>query len=305
MKQSQQQQFQLLRVGESSSLPVRLYSNGVPVTGIVPANIIGTQASLFFNNGEEVDVALTGLNWVEDASPGNEGTYYVAVPASTLTKTRLGPFQWTIIPVSVPGAFDAGGFVGYGVLEDFQAVAENPGDAIMSAATREGQPRTVGGALRLVERHFGGRVKLDATAHTRIIYDEQNTTPIATANTFDNLGAPSVDPVYESVVPPDTTPPVVSSHVPTSGATGVAHNIAISVLLSKLVDPDTINSTNVQLLITATPQECDIELNGTTITIYPNQQLQPTTVYTVQLSTGVRDLAGNALSSTSWNFTTS
>jgi hypothetical protein len=298
-------QTPLVRTGVSADLPVRLLSHGSPATGITPVDVAGSTVKLFFNNGEEVDVSLSGSNWIEETAPGNEGTYYVVVPATTLTRLRVGPFQWAVIPDVVAGAFDAGGFVGYGTLEDFQAVAGAPGDAVMAAATREGQPHTVGGALRLVHQHFGGRSKLDAGANTRTIYDEQNTTPLAVANALDNLGNPSHDPVYETVVPPDTTPPAVSSHTPTSGQTGVAHNVAIVVNLSKLVDPDTVSSTTAQLLISATPQECEVELVGQTLTIYPNQLLQLTTVYTVQLTTGIRDLSGNALPSTSWNFTTS
>ena len=100
--------------------------------------------------------------------------------------------------------------------------------------------------------------------------------------------------------PPDTTPPTVSSVTPTNGATGVSLNVDPVVVMSEAVQSSTVNTSNVVLLdVNSTPVSTSVSLavDNKTITITPTASLLDAETYTIQVS-GIRDIAGNTMSST-------
>jgi hypothetical protein len=104
---------------------------------------------------------------------------------------------------------------------------------------------------------------------------------------------------------PDTTAPTLVSRDPTSGATGVPLNTTIEGTFSEAMDPSTITTTTFGLRQGTTPVEGAVTYAGTTALFTPAGPLAATTVYTVTVSTGAEDLAGNALLTTyTWTFTT-
>jgi hypothetical protein len=104
------------------------------------------------------------------------------------------------------------------------------------------------------------------------------------------------------------TTPAVSSTIPVTGATGVFINQAIDVSFSEPMDPATISASTISL---TAPGSTPV---AGTVTYYPASNiasfvplsnLLSATTYTAAVSTGVRDLQGNALSAGStWSFTT-
>lgn len=109
----------------------------------------------------------------------------------------------------------------------------------------------------------------------------------------------------------DTTPPTVSSTVPADLATGVALNATVTAFFSKAMDPLTINVTNITLMqgITPVPGAVTyVSANasfGTSAVFKPTSNLAASTAYTATVTTGVKDLAGNALAiAKTWSFTT-
>jgi hypothetical protein len=121
-----------------------------------------------------------------------------------------------------------------------------------------------------------------------------------------------------------TAPTVTASSVsPTSGATKVArNNTSVMASFSEKIDPTTLISTptasanpNVGISTTFT-----LVKSGTTtpiinakvsyddstkkVTLTPSTSLAARTKYTAKLSSGVKDLAGNALTAYTWSFTT-
>ncbi len=102
---------------------------------------------------------------------------------------------------------------------------------------------------------------------------------------------------------PDTTPPTVSSTNPANGATGVATNAAVTASFSEAVK--NVSATTFQLRAGATSVAGTVSLSGTTATFTPSAPLAYSTTYTATLTTGVTDLANNALAAAySWTFTT-
>ena len=114
------------------------------------------------------------------------------------------------------------------------------------------------------------------------------------------------EPVIVVVKEEDTTPPTVSLTAPGQGATNADINRQISVAFSEAMEPATINDQ------TFTLQKGNVTVPGTVRTssatsasFMSANRLEPGTQYTGRISTGTRDLAGNALPSDYvWNFMT-
>ena len=107
---------------------------------------------------------------------------------------------------------------------------------------------------------------------------------------------------------PDTTPPTVSVTNPADGATGVFVDGSISITFSETMDPATVNPTTFMLEdANHTPVLTSVSYAGNIVTFTPinPQPLAHSTVYTATITTGAKDLAGNAITADhSWSFTT-
>jgi hypothetical protein len=103
---------------------------------------------------------------------------------------------------------------------------------------------------------------------------------------------------------PDTVAPTVTSSTPADQAGDVALNKSVSAVFSEAMDPLTVAAA-FSLKQGATPVSGAVSYAGTTATFTPSTLLAPNTLYTATIGTGARDLAGNALaSSTAFSFTT-
>jgi hypothetical protein len=101
----------------------------------------------------------------------------------------------------------------------------------------------------------------------------------------------------------DTTPPTVSSTTPTGSQAGVAVNVAVTATFSEAVK--SVSTTTFTLKAGTTSVAGTVTLSGTTATFNPSASLANATTYTATITTGVTDLANNALAANYvWNFTT-
>src|SRR5437588_5499975 len=106
-------------------------------------------------------------------------------------------------------------------------------------------------------------------------------------------------------IPADTTAPTVSFTVPATAATGVAISGKIAVAFSEAMDPLTITPVTFTLQQGTTAVAGTVSYAGVTATFKPVRTLAPHTTYTATVTTGARDLAGNALAANFvWSFTT-
>ena len=104
---------------------------------------------------------------------------------------------------------------------------------------------------------------------------------------------------------PDTTAPTVSSTNPANAATGVALNQQVAATFSEAMDSLTITTATFTLLQGSTPVSGAVAYAGVTATFTPASSLAASTEYTATITTGAKDLAGNALASNKvWSFTT-
>ena len=107
----------------------------------------------------------------------------------------------------------------------------------------------------------------------------------------------------------DTTPPAVASVTPAAAATGVGFGTNVSATFSESLDPASVTTSSFVLRDgSGTAVAASVSASGSTATLDPTASLSPSTSYTATLtggSTGVKDLAGNALAADySWSFTT-
>jgi hypothetical protein len=102
----------------------------------------------------------------------------------------------------------------------------------------------------------------------------------------------------------DTTPPTVSSTVPVDIATLVATNTAIAATFSEAMDVATIIAANFTVSPTVAGT-VTYDATSMVATFAPTSDLAVSTVYTVTVTTGVKDSAGNAMAASKvWSFTT-
>jgi len=103
---------------------------------------------------------------------------------------------------------------------------------------------------------------------------------------------------------PDTTPPTVIGRVPAPDATDVSLSTDVVATFSEAVDPATVTSSTFQVEDNQSVPGT-LSVNGATVTFTPDDPLAAATLHTVTLTTGIHDLAGNALPSVvTWSFTT-
>ena len=106
---------------------------------------------------------------------------------------------------------------------------------------------------------------------------------------------------------PDTTAPTVTSTSPVAGATGVAVTANVTGTFSEAMDASTVASSTFTLTPAASGA-VSLDSTGKTATLNPGADLAAGTVYTATIkggTSGVKDLAGNALASDkTWTFTT-
>lgn len=103
----------------------------------------------------------------------------------------------------------------------------------------------------------------------------------------------------------DVTPPTVLSTVPVNGATGVLINSVIEANFSELIQVSTINDLTFFVKQGAQSIEGAVTYSGLTARFTPTVALLENKVYTVTITTGVKDLAGNAIvNNNTWSFTT-
>jgi len=103
----------------------------------------------------------------------------------------------------------------------------------------------------------------------------------------------------------DVIAPTVSSVLPVVNGTAVQTNIKPSVTFSELMNNATINASTVLLKQGSTSITGAVSISGNTATFSPANALAGNTLYSVTVTTGVKDAAGNPMSSAyTWSFTT-
>ena len=115
---------------------------------------------------------------------------------------------------------------------------------------------------------------------------------------------PDYEIVFTTAGTADNTPLVITSVTPTDGATGMGINTVVNLTFSKPLNPGTVNDTTFGLFKGTTRMPVQIGNQPDFRTVTLTALLETETTYTVIVTSGVRDLAGNALADFRSKFTT-
>ena len=132
---------------------------------------------------------------------------------------------------------------------------------------------------------------------------------VAGVNASNVVGTPSDIASATTATGSDTTPPTVSSTTPANNATGIAVNTKVTIVFSEPMQSSTVTWQNISFRKTATNTNVDravaLATDNITCTVSPTAVLTAGTQYTVTVLTGVKDLAGNSMSTAyAFSFTT-
>lgn len=184
--------------------------------------------------------------------------------------------------------------------------------ATFSEAMNEASVNNASYSLKKGSTTIAGTVSYSGTSATfnptsdlepRVLYtavinkDVKNTQGIelATDFTFSFTTGDALDIILPTILTAD----------PLANATGVPRNKTVSITFSESMDASTINSTTFTLKKGLVNVGGVVVYSGITATYIPTLALEANTLYTAQINTGAKDLAGNAVAaSTTWNFTT-
>jgi methionine-rich copper-binding protein CopC len=103
--------------------------------------------------------------------------------------------------------------------------------------------------------------------------------------------------------PADTTPPQVTGRSPASGATGVSASTNVTTTFDEPVQGVSGSTFALRQGSTSVSASVSYDSATRTATLDPSSSLTAGATYTANLTSGIRDLAGNALAATSWSFT--
>ena len=105
--------------------------------------------------------------------------------------------------------------------------------------------------------------------------------------------------------PADLTAPTVVSHSPVASATGVPTGAAVAVTFSESILPSSVTSTTFVVRTGGAPVAGSLAVVGDMVSFVPAARLSPSVGFTVTLTTGITDLAGNGLQAeVAWSFQT-
>jgi hypothetical protein len=110
---------------------------------------------------------------------------------------------------------------------------------------------------------------------------------------------------FTTMLTPDIIAPTVNSTDPLNNATGVLNSKVVAITFSEAMDISTISASTFTLMQGTTPVTGTVSYSGVIATFTPSNSLVAGMTYTATITTGAKDLAGNALAAnTVWSFTT-
>ncbi|HUQ48067.1 MAG TPA: Ig-like domain-containing protein [Gemmatimonadaceae bacterium] len=267
------------------------------------------------------DNATLSASFVPSAALQNSGTYTLVatmgvtdVAGNSLSSQFAAGFTTIAAlpgpdttPPRVISTLPAGGATNVSVLTPIRVTFSEP----MTASSVDATTLT----LSVVGIPIGGTVSYDPASRTAsftpsagLLAENRTYTVTVTTGVRDTSGNPMASNFAYSFLTEDNTPPTVASRNPTPGSSGIAANATISIGFSEAMTASTINSSTLTLSVGGSPVAGSVSFDPNTnvATFTPSSPLANNQTYTVLVTTGARDLSGNALASNdSFTFTTS
>jgi hypothetical protein len=253
------------------------------------------------------------------ASPLSAGAVYTATIATVVTDAAGNPLASPVVfsftaaqqidatPPAVVLRAPAPGETGVSLSSSIRVGFNEPMDAASISAASFAVAIT-GGA------DIGGSVSFDAATRVATftpfapLANSQSYTVRVTSGIKDIAGnsVAAETWTFTTTGPSDVTPPTIVSRTPAPGATGVSINVVVQVGLSEAMSVSTMNNSTFSVSANGASIDGFVVYNpGTQVVAFtPVSPLAYSQTYTVSLTSGIQDLAGNALAGSTWTFTT-
>ena len=224
------------------------------------------------------------------------------VSANNMAANKVWTFTTAdIVPPTVLSVSPANVAIGVSIATSVQVTFSEPmAPASINTSTLT-LKNTLTSALIPASVSYNAATNAATLTPTASLAGNTNYTVTVTTGVTDAAGNPLAAPFNSTFTTEilDTTPPTVTSVSPPEGAATVATNTAIQVAFSEPMNPTTINTTTVSLKNTATsaviPATVVYNAGTNSATLTPSGPLSNATQYTVTVTTGVKDVAGNAM----------
>ncbi|MGA9943057.1 MAG: Ig-like domain-containing protein, partial [Nitrososphaeraceae archaeon] len=190
---------------------------------------------------------------------------------------------------------DISWFNGNQRVNTFEIAVSNDGNTFTKIFSSKSSGTTTAAEKYDVPDSQGRYVKITVTGNTQSDW--------VSINEIDVFGTSSTP------LPSDTTKPTVTSTSPGGGTSNIQVNSVIKVTFSEPMSSSSVSTSTFTLRIADTPTTLggvvSLSSDGKTGSFDPTANLASSTRYVATISTGAKDLAGNALSeSKKWSFTT-
>ncbi len=299
-----------------------------PVQGVTPVTFTVRQGANPVLAGTVTQVGTTNqwaLNPTANLAPST--VYTVTLTGNATTGIRdavnnaLATTSWTFTTAAAPDTVvptvtarvPAVGATGVAVGADLSATFSEAVQGVTPAnfTVRQGANPVLAGAVTQVGTTNQWTLNPTANLAPSTVYTV-TLTGNATTGIRDaaNNALATVSWTFTTAAAVDTVPPTVTARVPAVGATGVAVATNVTATFSEAMNAATVIGANATVrqgtLATGALVGAVTTYNATTrvLTINPNANLLADTRYTVRLTNGIRDVAGNAMVAVTWSFLT-
>jgi Bacterial Ig-like domain len=278
----------------ASNFTLRVTSTGAAVAGAVTYNAATHVATFTPNN------ALAGVNYTATVSSNVKdvaGNLAGVDSSFSFTIDNVPPTVLSVSPVNGTTNVAVNSSVNITFSEAMNATTIN-GTTITLKTT------TTGTAVSGTVTYNAATKVATFTPSASLAFGTGYTVTVTTGvkDAAGNAMASQFTSTFTSAPAPDTTPPNVTSVSPANGATSVAVTSPVNITFSEAMDAATITAAgNITVKTTATSTNVTgtVTYNAATnvATFTPSGSLGFGTGYTVTVTTGVKDVAGNAMAS--------
>lgn len=284
----------------TNTFEIATSSDGSTFTTIGSEKSKGTSSAL-----EKYDISDSQARYVQIKVTGNSLNDWISISEIDVIGSPIQPPPADNIPPTVVGSTPANGDTGIPVTSSITATFSEPVQSWSSPTiftVKNGAGTSIPGTLTLSTDR-----KTVTFSHSSPLSSSTSYIVTVTTGVKDLAGnAMTVNKVW-SFTTADTTPPTVTSTNPANSATDIAVTSSITATFNEAVQSSTLSMTTfkIQAGTTSIPGTVTLSADGKTAMFDPTSLLAASISYTVTITTGVKDLAGNPMvTAKTWSFTT-
>ncbi|HUQ48669.1 MAG TPA: Ig-like domain-containing protein [Gemmatimonadaceae bacterium] len=275
-----------------TTFTLKTTSGGTPVAGTVTFNNSTSTATFAPSSALSSTTSYTATitTGVRDVSSNN------------MAANKVWTFTTADVAApSVSSVAPTDGALGVSIATNVQVTFSEPMASASITTSTFTLKNTLTGIVVPASVSYNTATSVATLTPTAVLAGNSNYTVTVTTGVTDASGNPMAAP-FNSVFTTellDTTAPTVTSVSPPDGSTTAATTTAIQIAFSEPMNPTTITTTTVSLKNAGTGANITstVVYNAGTnsVTLTPSGPLSNSTQYTVTVTTGVKDVAGNQL----------